>query len=170
MILYQQGLSQAKISKQTGVSGYAVQAVLKKHKETGNIEDHRRSGWPRKLGAADERQIMLTSLQNRKMSSSALSSELAETSGTKVHPSTVWRSPARIGLHGRIVAKKPYLHHGNKAKRLNYARKYIETGVQKTDSRRSGLRSQNVTYLAVTEGSLFAEGLESCSIMSVCRE
>lgn len=35
VILYQQGLSQAKISKQTGVSGYAVQAVLKKHKETG---------------------------------------------------------------------------------------------------------------------------------------
>ena len=46
VILHQQGLSQTKSSKQTGVSRCAVQALLKKHKETGNIEDH--SGQPRK--------------------------------------------------------------------------------------------------------------------------
>ncbi|MGH0172377.1 UNVERIFIED_CONTAM: hypothetical protein FKN15_063225 [Acipenser sinensis] len=82
VILHQQGLSQAEISRQTGVSRCAVQALLKKHKETGNVEDRRRSGRPRKLTAADERHIMLTSLHNRKMSSSAISSELAENSGT----------------------------------------------------------------------------------------
>ncbi|MGH0117122.1 UNVERIFIED_CONTAM: hypothetical protein FKN15_030967 [Acipenser sinensis] len=92
VILHQQGLSQAEISRQTGVSRCAVQALLKKHKETGNVEDRRRSGRPRKLTAADERHIMLTSLRNRKMSSSAISSELAENSGTLVHPSTVRRS------------------------------------------------------------------------------
>ncbi|KAG2467677.1 NMP1A protein, partial [Polypterus senegalus] len=31
----------------------------------GNAEDHRRCGWPRKLSAADEKHIMLTSLQNQ---------------------------------------------------------------------------------------------------------
>ncbi|MGH0116029.1 UNVERIFIED_CONTAM: hypothetical protein FKN15_060493 [Acipenser sinensis] len=82
VLLHQQGLSQAEISRQTGVSRCAVQALLKKHKETGNVEDRRRSGRPRKLTAADERHIMLTSLRNRKMSSSAISSELAENSGT----------------------------------------------------------------------------------------
>ncbi|XP_044130795.1 zinc finger protein 219-like isoform X4 [Bufo gargarizans] len=117
--LHQQGLSQSKIAKQTGVSRCAVQALLKKHKETGNIEDRRRSGRPRKLSAADERRIMLTCLQNRKMSSSAISSELAETIGTQVHPSTVRRSLARSGLHGGIAAKKPDLQHGNKAKQGN---------------------------------------------------
>ena len=35
---HQQGLSQIKISKQTGVSQCAVQALLKRHKETGNTE------------------------------------------------------------------------------------------------------------------------------------
>ncbi|MGH0115834.1 UNVERIFIED_CONTAM: hypothetical protein FKN15_054190 [Acipenser sinensis] len=92
VLLHQQGLSQAEISRQTGVSRCAVQALLKKHKETGNVEHRRRSGRPRKLTAADERHIMLTSLRNRKMSSSAISSELAENSGTLVHPSTVRRS------------------------------------------------------------------------------
>lgn len=112
VILHQQGLSQTKISKQTGVSRCAVQALLKKHKETGNVEDRRRSGRPRKLSAADEKHIKLISLRNQKMSSSAISSELAETSGTQVHPSTVRRSLARSGLHGRVAAKKPYLRHG----------------------------------------------------------
>ena len=59
VLLHQQGLSQTKSSKQTGVSRCAVQALLKKHKETGNVEDHRRSGRPRKLSAADEKYISL---------------------------------------------------------------------------------------------------------------
>lgn len=46
----------------------------------------------------------------------------------------------------------------------------IGTGVQKNGSRCSGLMSQNLKYLAVAGGSLFAEGLESGTIMSVCRQ
>ncbi|MGH0173381.1 UNVERIFIED_CONTAM: hypothetical protein FKN15_067962 [Acipenser sinensis] len=44
------------------------------------------------------------------------------------------------------------------------------TGVQKNGSRCSGRMSQNLKYLAVAEGSLFAEGLESGTRMSVCRQ
>ncbi|XP_062891673.1 uncharacterized protein LOC134339252 [Mobula hypostoma] len=98
VILHQQGLSQAEISRQTGVSRCAVKALLKKHKETGKIEDQKRSGRPRKLSAAEERYIILTSLLNRKKSSTAISSELTETTGTQVHPSTVRRSLVRSGL------------------------------------------------------------------------
>lgn len=49
VILHQQGLSQTKILKQTAVSKCAVQAHLKNHKETGNVEDCRCSGRPRNL-------------------------------------------------------------------------------------------------------------------------
>ena len=93
VILHQQGLSKAEMSRQTGVSRCAIQALLKKHKEAGNVEDRRRSGRPRKLTAADERRIMLTSLHNWKRSSSAISSELAE-KWTLVHPPTVWSEVA----------------------------------------------------------------------------
>ena len=44
------------------------------------------------------------------------------------------------------------------------------TGVQKNCSKCSGLMSQNLTYLAAAEASLFADGLESGTIMSVCRQ
>ncbi len=97
----------------------------------GNTENRRCSGQPRKLSAADERHIMLTSLWNRKVSSSVISSELAQTGGTQVHPFTVQRSLARSGLHGRIAAEKPYLQYGNKAKQLNYARKHRNWGAEK---------------------------------------
>ena len=46
----------------------------------------------------------------------------------------------------------------------------IGIGVQKNGSRCSGLMTENLKYLAVAEGSLFAEGLESGTIMSVCRQ
>ena len=46
-------------------------------------------------------------------------------------PSTVQRSLVRSGLHGRVAAKKPYLQRGNKAKRLNYARKHRNWGAEK---------------------------------------
>ncbi|MGH0150415.1 UNVERIFIED_CONTAM: hypothetical protein FKN15_017649 [Acipenser sinensis] len=121
---------------------------------------------------------MLTSLRNRKMSSSAISSELAENSGTLVHPSTVRRSLVRSGLHGRLAAKKPYLRRGNKAKRLNYVRKHRNWGAEKwqqvlwTDESKFEIFgcSRRQFVLAVAEGSLFAEGLESGTRMSVCRQ
>lgn len=102
--LRQQGLSQAKISKQTGISRGAVQALLQKHKKTGQVEDRKRSGRPRKLSGADEQHI--TSLRNQKMSSSDITSELAVTRGTLVDPSTVRRSLARNGLTGRPAERK----------------------------------------------------------------
>ncbi|KAG2468769.1 GNPAT acyltransferase, partial [Polypterus senegalus] len=109
VILHQQGLSQTKISKQTGVSRCAVQALLKKHKETGNTEDHRRSGQPRKLGAADERHIKLITLRNRKMSSSAITSELAETSGTQGEVFDVSLVPISISYE-RILEESLYAY------------------------------------------------------------
>lgn len=48
VILHQQGLSKADIMKQTGVPICAVQALLQKHKEKGEVEDQKRSGRPSK--------------------------------------------------------------------------------------------------------------------------
>lgn len=66
---------------------------------------------------------MLTFLQNWKMTSSAISSQLAQTSATQEHLSTVQRSVVRSGPHGGIAAKTPHLWGENKAKQLNYAQK-----------------------------------------------
>lgn len=64
----------------------------------------------RKLNAAEERHIMLNSVQYWNMSSSAISKELVETNGTQVQASTVWINLARCGLHTSVMET-----------RLNYA-------------------------------------------------
>lgn len=46
------------------------------------------------------------------MFSSAVSSELAETSGTQIHTSTVQGRLARSGLPRRVPPKNLYLHQG----------------------------------------------------------
>lgn len=56
----------------------------------GNVEDHSCSGVLRKRSVADGRHIIFTSLYNHKMSSSAISSDLAETSGTHLLSGEVW--------------------------------------------------------------------------------
>ncbi|CAJ0928429.1 unnamed protein product [Ranitomeya imitator] len=61
---------------------------------------------------------MFTPLLNQKMSSSAISSELAATSGIQLQPCTVQRILSR---KGRIGPKKPSIQHGNKSKQVDYS-------------------------------------------------
>ena len=128
----QEIISKTEISNQTGVSRCAVQFLLKKHKERGNVEDCSHSGRTRKLSAADEKQIKLILLQNRNMSTSAISPQLVETCATQVHPSTFWRSLARSCLHGGVAAKSHTSDMETKAKWLNYAWKHRHWGAGKS--------------------------------------
>lgn len=70
-------------SKQVDASRCEAQALLKKHKEKGNIEDRRHSGRPRKNTS------ILSPFENGKVSSRVIGLEVAETSGTQLHPPTV---------------------------------------------------------------------------------
>ena len=84
VILLEQGKSQAEISRQTGVSRCGIQALVKKHQETGQVEDKPRSGRPRKLKKSDEKYLKVTSLIEREKNKyMALAAHLAQTSGHK---------------------------------------------------------------------------------------
>lgn len=121
VILHEEGNSQRAISRQTGFSRCAIQGVIKKFKASRSVVDKKRSGRPRKLSVADEHYLKVTSLRDRRKSSQALAQDLAESSNTKVHASTVRRSLIKNGL---VAAKKPYLRTGNKQKRLQYAKRH----------------------------------------------
>ena len=69
VILLEQGKSQSEILRRTGVSRCGIQALLKKHHETGQVEDQPRSGRPRKLSKSDEKYLKVTSLIERKKTS-----------------------------------------------------------------------------------------------------
>ena len=86
VILHEQGHSQAEISRRTGLSRCGIQALLKKHKETGQEEDKRRSGRPRKLTKGDEKYLKINSLRARKKFSTAIAADFAYSTGRQVHP------------------------------------------------------------------------------------
>lgn len=106
---------------------------------------------------------MESTLRKQKMSNSAIGSELAETSGAQVY-SSIWRSLARITLHGKVAGQKQYI-----LVKVTQCTK-TGTGVQRSCTRCSEMISQNLKYLALAEGSLFTVGLESGTILRVCRQ
>lgn len=63
---------------QHSISRCAVQALLQKHKETGESEDPNHRDQPSKLSAAGTGHIKLTSLQNWNMCSTIISSQMAK--------------------------------------------------------------------------------------------
>ena len=58
-------------------------ALLKKHHETGRVEDKPRSAQMKKLTKSDEKYLKVTSLIDRKKASRAFAAQLPQTSGHK---------------------------------------------------------------------------------------
>lgn len=82
-------------------------------------------------------------------------------------PALVWRIWPEAVLREDLL---PNSHHPYMEIQLHYAPKHTGgTGVQKIGSRCAGLMRQNLRYLAAAEGGLYAEGLQSVTIMSVCK-
>lgn len=101
--LHQHGLSQTKISQQTGVSGCAVQALFKKHKETGNV--------PSKSEDVQQGHQLVWQKPVRPRNTYLLSGE--------VWPEVVFMESC---------SQKPYLQCENKAKQIKFGQR---NGVQK---------------------------------------
>ena len=104
------------------------QALLKWNssftEETGQVEDKRRCGRPRKLTKGDEIYLKINSLQDRKKSSIAIAADLAHSTGRQVHPFTVRRALILNGLHGRVAKQNQLLRKANKTKRLMFTQKH----------------------------------------------
>ena len=94
-----QGASQAKISKILKVSRCRVQEVIKKKIETEDINDRKKRGRPTKLTENDCKYLRITLLRKRTKSSQELGLDLAQTSGTQAHSSTIRRALGKEDLH-----------------------------------------------------------------------
>ena len=99
-------------------------ALLKKHQETGQVEDKPRSGRPRKLTKSDEKYLKVTSLIERTKYKQGSCCATCSNFGTQVHLSTIRRTLVRNGLQSRVAVRKPLLRKRNKTKRLKYAREH----------------------------------------------
>lgn len=118
------GWSQRKIAENVGCSLCGVQTTLKRFKETGSYETRKRSGRPRKTSARIDRDVVRSSLRNRRKTTVELAEELTSSSGISVSRRTVGRRLAEAGLKGRKARKKPWISETNRQKRLAWALKF----------------------------------------------
>ena len=66
IVLHDEGYSQRQVLSKTGYSKTAVTEIIKKFRETGSLEDRKKSGRPPKLTKDDNKYLKTLSLRNRK--------------------------------------------------------------------------------------------------------
>ena len=129
--LHKQGKSIKFIAKECGLSRTGVRGVLKRWKETGESKCKPRPGRTRKSTTTTDRTLVRLSLSNRKLTSSELSRDLRESTGTKLSAPTVRRRLLENGLRGCEAICKPLLSDKQRKRRLEWARSHVHWPVEK---------------------------------------
>ena len=121
VIVLHEGYSQCQISSTTGYSKTAVTEIIKKFRETGSLEDRKKSGRPSKLTKDDNKYLKTLSLKNRKKTSTELAKNINTATEKNVSSSCIQWHLLKSRLRGCVAIQKPLLWRGNKEKQLKYA-------------------------------------------------
>ena len=124
IVLREEGYSQRQISSKTGYSKTAVTETIKKFRETGSLEDGKKSGRPPKLTKDDNKYLKALSLRNRKITSTELAKDINTATGKNVSSSCIRRHLLKSVLRGCVAIRKPLLRRDNKEKRLKYTKQH----------------------------------------------
>ena len=84
LVLHKERYSQRQISFKTGYSKTAVTESIKKFRETGSLEDRKKSGRPPKLTKDDNKCLKIHSLKNWKKTSTELAKDINTATGKNV--------------------------------------------------------------------------------------
>lgn len=109
------------------VSYPSVARIVNKVKLTGSIDNLARSGRPRKLNAAAKTFIDVQMRENDETTSHQIQKRLARC-GVTVHASTVQRSHKEQGWTLQNTQYCQLIRDANKAKRLEFAQRVMDTG------------------------------------------
>ena len=123
--LWKEGKSQRNIGEIVKKLRSTVQSIIKKYQTTKKIADKPRTGRPNKIQVLHRRAILRRVIQNPKISAPKLAGMLQNDYNLKVDPETIRTTLRRAGYNGRVPLKKPYISKVNKAKRLHFAKLYI---------------------------------------------
>src|ERR1700761_6861838 len=120
----ERGLSHRKIASEMKIHRNLVNGIVKKHQESGTVEDRERSGRPKISTAGDDRIFIRTSLADRRLTAPQLREEWVQSTGVEASVSTVTSRLSAAGLRGCVATKKPLLTPLNRRARLEFAKQY----------------------------------------------
>lgn len=127
--LLSEGKTQREIAHLLQISRRSVNYIMKRFKDYGTVEDHKRSGRPRLLSKSMERYVILTSKRAPTWTARRIQQECRLTN--KVSLDTVKRTLRRHGLFGRIAVRKPFLSARHRRIRLEWCRQRISWRMMK---------------------------------------
>jgi hypothetical protein len=109
------------------ISRGCVENILKKFKNDKEVVDLPKVGRPRKLSAASQRYLVLTSKKNSKLTAKKLQVECQMQQTVSID--TVKRVLRRANLFGRIAVRKPYLSKINKQRRKTWCQERLSWNI-----------------------------------------
>jgi len=124
-----------------------VRYTINRYKKTESHENLKRSGRKRITSAREGRQLVRTSLKNRKKTSFELTADLFGSTEKKVSARTVRRRLQNAGLKGCKARKKPWLSDKNKKKRLQWFTKISLRRIGRILCGRTSLTSKYVHFM-----------------------
>ena len=124
--LVNSGKSMKGVAKLIGCGKTTVFDIIKKHKQTGSVQNCPRIGRPSKITPRNRARIVRYGKESRFYSAEAIQIRLEDTVGLKIHPRSVNRVLQKGGFVSRVPRKIPVISMKNKKKRLEYAKKYID--------------------------------------------
>lgn len=122
--MVERGDSYGMIAKKLSTTRGTISKVIAKYKQTGSVAEKERSGRPRKTTAREDRILVRTSLENRRLSAMDIREHIHNEYHINLGVRTVRKRLREAGLRGCVAAKKPLLSDANCAKRLRFAREH----------------------------------------------
>uniref|UniRef100_A0A034WTK7 Transposable element Tcb2 transposase n=1 Tax=Bactrocera dorsalis TaxID=27457 RepID=A0A034WTK7_BACDO len=122
--LKKKGKSLREIAQIVGRHHTTIKKIIDKFENFKLVENFKRSGRPKVLTEREERQIVGIVRTNPRSSAVQIAKDITADTGKSVSSNTIRRILHKNGFYGRRPRKKPFISKVNKAKRLDYARKY----------------------------------------------
>lgn len=123
--LHAKGKSLSEIGEIISRSRYTVRSIINRFKDSKSLTSCRRSGRPKKLTNKEERSVVNCIKKNPRTTSSELAAGICEQFGKTVSTKTVRNIIHKAGYFSRIPRPKPFISKVNKAKRLEFANRYV---------------------------------------------
>lgn len=110
--IYQSGKGHKAISKAVGLQRTTVRAIIHKWRKLGTVANLPRSGRPAKITPRVRWRLIQEVTKEPRKTSKELQALLATVKGS-VHDSTIRKTLAKNGIHGRVPRRKPLLSQKN---------------------------------------------------------
>lgn len=124
IILQKTGKNYREIANILKISLGSVHTAIVRYRETGQNNNRKGSGRPRKTTQRIDNKIYSISKSDRFKSSSQIRAEINEEICSPISRQTVSRRLREKGMFGRIAVRKPLLRPINKQKRLKFAQEH----------------------------------------------